>query len=237
MKITKYIHYTLVQHFEFNICQLSFYCFWTLNEITIENNSNDLMASNAVVYIVESISQKYFLKHIACKKLLYFWAYPVGGIYNLFQHIRSKCLPKLSSILIDRFLFLLIDLAAVYKHVTEVQIFSWIQSIEIIRMEKSYSTEQAKPSQTKKTRQKVPISAMLYAYNSWPQLEIVSGSAIIGFDGLLSSGMFVSFWLKFKTVKTVHVRLQQIIDEEGEIKLLIICQYIYSKCTIYLKFE
>lgn len=63
-----------------------------------------------------------------------------------------------------------------------------------------------------------PISAMTYAYKSWPQLEIVSASAIIGFGGLLSSGMFISFWLNFNTVKIVHARLQQIIDEEGEIK-------------------
>lgn len=64
------------------------------------------------------------------------------------------------------------------------------------------------------------LSSIAFTYLNWPQFELISGSCIVALSGSQTGGMFLSFGLKMKKVKLVHVQLQQIVDSEGESNFL-----------------
>lgn len=61
------------------------------------------------------------------------------------------------------------------------------------------------------------ISAITLTCTYWPQMEIVGLGAVWIFVGLQSTGIFLSFILKLDAVKSMHIQLQQFIDEQGEL--------------------
>lgn len=51
------------------------------------------------------------------------------------------------------------------------------------------------------------------AYQSWPQMDIISEPCLIVIAGLQVTGMYSTVGLKMKNVKTLHIELQGIVDE------------------------
>lgn len=74
------------------------------------------------------------------------------------------------------------------------------------------------------------ISSIAFTRINWPQFEIISGSCIVALSGTQTGGMFLSFGLKMKAVKSVHVKLQKIADEQGKFKPRLLLTFKWTHC-------
>lgn len=66
------------------------------------------------------------------------------------------------------------------------------------------------------------ISCIIFIYINWPKMETIYSTIIVSIVTYQTSGMFLSFGLNTKKVSTVHLQLQDIVDEQGD--------YSYSFC-------
>lgn len=65
------------------------------------------------------------------------------------------------------------------------------------------------------------LSTGMFIYLNWPNLEVILRTSSIIFIAMIQvSGMFLSFGFSMKTVKSLHFRLQEIIDKQGESRML-----------------
>lgn len=60
-------------------------------------------------------------------------------------------------------------------------------------------------------------SASMFIYSNWPNLVVICQSSGIVVLGLIQvTGMFLSFGLRMKKVKTLHSQLQDIVNKQGQ---------------------
>lgn len=60
------------------------------------------------------------------------------------------------------------------------------------------------------------LSSFVYSYMKWPRLEMMSDAILIGLGGVQIICIFFCFGSKMRTIKEVHLKLQQIVDEQGD---------------------
>lgn len=60
------------------------------------------------------------------------------------------------------------------------------------------------------------VSTGMFIYSNWPNLEVILQSSTIIFNAMIQvTGMFLSFGSQMKHVKTLHFRLQDIVNKQG----------------------
>lgn len=60
------------------------------------------------------------------------------------------------------------------------------------------------------------ISCLVFTFIYWPQIEIISDAFVVGLVVFQAAGMYLSFGLNLKSVKAVHIHLQEIVNELGK---------------------
>lgn len=65
------------------------------------------------------------------------------------------------------------------------------------------------------------LSSIAFSYKYFPDLELMSVSCITALGGFQSVCMFLSFGMKMKKIKEVHVKLQKLVDDEGNLEKIL----------------
>ena len=66
----------------------------------------------------------------------------------------------------------------------------------------------------------------------WPDFERISCSFMIACSGIQTAGMFFCFGLQLKNVKSVHLKLQEIVDAKGTSDTFFSIKFIFKKFKI-----
>lgn len=61
----------------------------------------------------------------------------------------------------------------------------------------------------------VIVSSGVFAWKSWPHMDMVSEPCLAIIGGFQATGMYLSIGLKIKKLKVLHIELQEIIDATG----------------------
>lgn len=64
------------------------------------------------------------------------------------------------------------------------------------------------------------ISSGVYVYLHWPNFELIFEPMFITFGNIQTFGMFFNITLQMEKIEKLHLQLQEIVDNEGESKLL-----------------
>lgn len=66
------------------------------------------------------------------------------------------------------------------------------------------------------------ISATVLIFSQWPQIDKISGATMLSIGCLQAFGVLLSFGLNMEKVNKVHLHLQAIIDDQGNLDILLI---------------
>lgn len=73
-------------------------------------------------------------------------------------------------------------------------------------------------------------SAGMFIYSNWPNLVVIfQSSTIVSLTLVQVNGMFLNLGLRMKKVKTLHFRLQDIVNKQGQFIFVDSCIFDSSK--------